>query len=159
MFLHPTDLSAHNNLATVGKAQLEKIGLKIDLQAMDWQTLVARRAKKDPLGSGGWSAYFTSWGSTEVLNPVSAAFLNASCDKATFGWTCDETLEKLRDAYASESDPAKQKAIAEQVQLRVMEYPTHVPLGQFTIPQAIRAGLHGLVTPTPSLVQWNVEKK
>ena len=32
-------------------------------------------------------------------NPVSAAFLNASCDKATFGWPCDAELEKLRDAY------------------------------------------------------------
>ena len=159
VLLHPTDLSYHNNLATVGKAQLEKIGLKIDLQAMDWQTLVTRRARKDPLESGGWSAYFTSWPSTDVLNPVSAAFLNASCDKATFGWTCDEMLETLRDAYASEFDPARRRAIAEQVQLRVLAYPTHVPLGQFTISQAISADLHGLVTPTPSLVQWNVEKK
>src|SRR5207249_3274916 len=79
----PTDVSAHTHLATVGQAQLEKIGLKIDLQSMDLQTMVARRAKKDPLGSGGWSTYFQSWGTTEVLNPVSTAFLNASCDKAT----------------------------------------------------------------------------
>ena len=91
---------------------------------MDWQTLVTRRAKKDAPDKGGWGAYFTSWGAHRRLNPVSAAFLNASCDKATFGWPCDETLEKLRDAYASETDPAKQKAIAEQVQLRVLEYPT-----------------------------------
>jgi peptide/nickel transport system substrate-binding protein len=159
VFLHQTDTSGHNNLATVGKAQLEKIGLKVDLQPMDWQTLVTRRAKKDALGSGGWSAYFTSWGSADVLNPVSAAFLNAACDKATFGWTCDETLEKLRDAYAMETDPARQKAIAEQVQLRVLDYPTHVPLGQFTTPSAIRANLDGLVTPTPSLVLWNLGKK
>jgi len=159
IFLHQTDTSGHNNLATVGKAQLEKIGLKVDLQPMDWQTLVTRRAKRDPLDKGGWSTYFTSWGSADVLNPVSAAFLNASCDKATFGWTCDETLEKLRDAYASETDPAKQKAIAEQVQLRVLEYPTHVPLGQFTTPTAVRTNVNGLITPTPSLALWNVEKK
>src|SRR5215467_8887204 len=159
VFLHQTDTAGHNNLATVGKAELEKIGLKIDLQAMDWQTLVTRRAKRNPLGSGGWSAYFTSWGSPDVLDPVSAAFLNASCDKATFGWTCDETLEKLRDAFAKETDPAKQKAIAEQVQLRVLDYPTHVPLGQFTTPTAVRANLEGLVVPTPSLVLWNLGKK
>ena len=125
---------------------------------MDWQTLVTRRAKKDPPDKGGWGAFFTSWGATDVLNPVSAAFLNASCDKATFGWPCDPELEKLRDAYAFESDPAKQKAIAEQVQLRVLEYPTHAPLGQFTTPTAIRANIDGLVR-TPSLALWNVEKK
>ena len=100
--LHQTDTSGHNNLATVAKAQLEKSGLKVDLQPMDWQTLVTRRTKKEAPDKGGWGAYFTSWGATDVLNPVSAAFLNASCDKATFGWPCDETLEKLRDAYASE---------------------------------------------------------
>src|SRR5215208_4370830 len=132
IFLHQTDTSGHNNLATVAKAQLEKIGLKIDLQPMDWQTLVTRRAKKDPPDKGGWGAFFTSWGATDVLNPVSAAFLNASCDKATFGWPCDVELEKLRDAFSKETDPAKQKQIAEAVQLRVLEYPTHVPLGQFT---------------------------
>jgi peptide/nickel transport system substrate-binding protein len=158
VFLHQTDTSGHNNLATVAKAELEKTGLKIDLQPMDWQTLVTRRAKKDPPDKGGWGAFFTSWGATDVLNPVSAAFLNASCDKATFGWPCDAELEKLRDAYAKETDPAKQKQIAEAVQLRVLEYPTHVPLGQFTTPTAIRTNIDGLLQ-TPSLALWNVEKK
>ena len=158
VLLHQTDLVAHNNLATVARPQLEKAGFKVDLQAMDWQTLVSRRTKKDPIAQGGWSAFFTSWGATDVLNPVSAAFLNASCDKATFGWPCDPELEKLRDAFASEADPVKQKAIAEQVQLRVVEYPTHAPLGQFTTPTAIRTNLDGLLR-TPSLALWNVEKK
>ncbi len=158
VMMHQTDTAGHNQLATVAKPQLEAAGFKVDLQAMDWQTLVSRRTKKDPPDKGGWSAFFTSWGSTDVLNPVSTAFLNASCDKATFGWPCDETLEKLRDAFAKETDPVKQKAIAEQVQLRVLDYPTHVPLGQFTTPTAIRSNISGLLH-TPSLALWNVEKK
>jgi len=158
VLMHQTDTAGHNNLATVARPQLEKAGFKVDLQPMDWQTLVSRRTKKDPPDKGGWSAFFTSWGATDILNPVSAAFLNASCDKATFGWPCDEALEKLRDAYAKETDPAKQKAIAEQVQLRVIDYPTHVPLGQFTQPTAFRADIDGILH-TPSLALWNVEKK
>ena len=158
VLLHQTDTSGHNNLATVAKAQLEKAGFKVDLQSMDWQTLVARRSKKDAIAAGGWSAFFTSWGATDVLNPVSAAFLNASCDKATFGWPCDAELEKLRDAFSKETDPAKQKQIAEATQLRVLEYPTHVPLGQFTTPTAIRANVNGLLQ-TPAMALWNVEKK
>jgi peptide/nickel transport system substrate-binding protein len=158
VMLHQTDLVNHSNLAPVAKPQLEAAGFKVDLQAMDWQTLVSRRTKKDPLDKGGWSAFFTSWGSPDIMNPVSAAFINASCDKATFGWPCDEGIEKLRDAYAKESDPAKQKAIAEQVQLRVIDYPTHVILGQFTTPTALRTNVNGLLH-TPSLALWNVEKK
>ena len=99
---------------------MEKAGFKVDLQAMDWQTLVTRRTKKDPPNAGGWSAFLTSWASVDMLDPVAAVFLNASCDKATFGWPCDAEMEKLRDAFAKETDPAKQKAIAEAVQLRVL---------------------------------------
>jgi len=159
VLLHQTDTAGHNQLATVARPQLEAAGFKVDLQSMDWQTLVARRAKKDPVGQGGWSAFFTSWGSPDVTNPVSAAFINAACDKATFGWPCDEAIEKLRDAFAKETDPAKQKAIAEQVSVRLSgAYPTFAPLGQFTAATALRANISGLL-PTPSLALWNVEKK
>jgi peptide/nickel transport system substrate-binding protein len=158
VLLHQTDIAGHSNLATVAKPQLEKAGFKVDLQPMDWQTLVARRAKRDPLASGGWSAFFTSWGSVDVMDPVGAAFLNASCDKAPFGWPCDAELEKLRDQYAHETDPAKQKAIAAAVQLRASEYPTYAPLGQFTVPTALRTNVTGLL-PAASLALWNVEKK
>jgi len=159
VLLHQTDIAGHNQLATVAKPQLEAAGFKVDLQAMDWQTLVARRAKKEPLAQGGWSVYFTSWGSPDVMNPVSAAFINAACDKATFGWPCDEGIEKLRDAYAKETDPAKQKAIAEQVSVRLSgAYPTFAPLGQFTVPTALRSNIDGLLA-VPELALWNVEKK
>ena len=67
-------------------------------------------------------------------------------------------MEKLRDAYAAESDPAKQKQIAEQVQLRVLDYPTHVPLGQFTSPTAVRSNVTGMVY-APTLAMWGLEKK
>jgi peptide/nickel transport system substrate-binding protein len=159
VLMHQTDIAGHNNLATVAKPQLEAAGFKVDLQAMDWQTLVARRAKRNPLDQGGWSAFFTSWGSPDVMNPVSAAFINASCDKATFGWPCDAEIEKLRDAYAKETDPAKQKEIAEKVSLRLSSgYPTFAPLGQFNTPTAIRSNITGIL-PVPELALWNVEKK
>ena len=158
VLLHQTDTAGHNNLATVAKPELEKAGFKVDLQAMDWQTLVARRVKKDPLAAGGWSAFFTSWASVDILDPVAMAFLNASCEKAPFGWPCDPELEKLRDTYSKETDPAKQKAIAEAVQLRVLDYPTHAPLGQFTAPTAVRKNVTGLLS-SPSFAMWNIEKR
>ena len=48
VLMHQTDIAGHNNLATVAKPQLEAAGFKVDLQSMDWQTLVSRRTKKDP---------------------------------------------------------------------------------------------------------------
>ena len=96
------------------------------MQSMDWQTLVARRVKKDPPDKGGWHAFLTSWVAADILNPVMAGFFNASCDKAMFGWPCDETIEKLRDQFAKETDPAKQKQIVEDLQKYWVDHPTHV---------------------------------
>ncbi len=47
VLMHSTDLAVLTNLAPVAKSLMEKVGFKVDMQSMDWQTLVARRSKKD----------------------------------------------------------------------------------------------------------------
>ena len=158
VLMHSTDLQVLTNLAPVAKSLMERAGFKVDMQSMDWQTLVARRAKKDPANAGGWHAFLTAWVSADILNPVMTALLNSSCDKAIFGWPCDEEMEKLRDAFTRETDPVKQKAIAEAVQVRNTQVTTHIPLGQFYQPVAVRKGIDGIPT-APVPVFWNVSKK
>jgi peptide/nickel transport system substrate-binding protein len=158
VLMQSTDIASLSNLAPVAKSLLEKAGFKVDLQAMDWQTLVSRRSKKDPPASGGWNVFLTSWGGVDVLDPVSTNFLNATCDKATFGWPCDPEMERLRDAFAKETDSAKQKAIAESVSLRAAESPTHIHLGQYTQPSAFRKNITGVLVAS-NVCFWNIEKK
>jgi len=158
VLMQSTDIASLSNLAPVTKSLLEKAGFKVDLQAMDWQTLVTRRTKKEPPNAGGWSAFLTSWASVDILDPVATSYLNASCEKATFGWPCDAEMEKLRDTFARETDSSKQKTIAEAVQLRLVEYPTHLMLGQYVQPQAFRKNVVGLLE-APSLALWNIEVK
>ena len=157
VLLHSTDLQVLTNLAPVAKQLLERGGFKVDMQDMDWQSVVARRVKKDPPAQGGWHAALTSWVSADILNPLSTAFLNASCDKAAWGWPCDAEMEKLRDDFARETDPARQKAIAEAVQVRWTQYPTHVHLGQWYQPGAARKNIDGIVV-APASVFWNISK-
>ena len=158
LLMHSTDLAVLNNLAPVAKNLLEKGGFKVDMHSMDWQTVVARRSKKEPPSAGGWHAFLTSWVSADILNPVMMGFLNASCDKAMFGWPCDKDIEGLRDAFARETNPAKQKQIAEQAQVRATQFPTHIPLGQWYISVAVRKNVSGMIE-APVTVFWNVEKK
>jgi peptide/nickel transport system substrate-binding protein len=155
VLMHSTDLDVLTNLAPVAKSLMEKAGFKVDMQSMDWQTLVARRAKKDPANAGGWHAFLTSWVAADITNPVMAAFLNSSCDKALFGWPCDAEMEKLRDAFARETDPAKQKAIAEAVQVQATKTTTHIHLGQWYQPIAARKAVSGVLS-APVPVFWNV---
>ncbi len=96
--------------------------------------------------------------SADILNPVMTGFLNAGCDKALFGWPCDAELEKLRDAFVRAPDAAKQKEIAEAVQVRDREVVTHLWLGQWYQPIAARKNVSGIPT-APVPVFWNVEKK
>jgi peptide/nickel transport system substrate-binding protein len=158
VLMQSTDIASLSNLAPVAKSLLEKAGFRVDLQAMDWQTLVARRTKKDPPASGGWSAFLTSWGSVDVLDPVATSFLNTSCEKAMFGWPCDAELERLRDAFANETDSARQKTIAEAVSERAFAYPTHIQLGQYLQPSAFRNNLRGLLAAS-NIVFWNIDKR
>jgi peptide/nickel transport system substrate-binding protein len=158
VLMHSTDLAVLANLAPVAKNLLEKAGFKVDMHSMDWQTLVARRAKKDPPPAGGWHAFLTSWVSGDILDPVMMGFLNASCDKAMFGWPCDRDLEGLRDAFARETNPAKQKQLAEQAQVRATQYVTHIPLGQWYGAVAVRKNVNGMIE-APATVFWNVDKK
>jgi peptide/nickel transport system substrate-binding protein len=156
VLMHSTDLKVLTNLAPVAKSLMEKAGFKVDMQSMDWQSVVARRAKKDPPNAGGWHAFLTAWVAADVMNPVSTAYLNSSCDKALFGWPCDAELEKLRDDFARETDPAKQKAIAEAVQLRAIETTPEIPVGEYVQPVAMRKNVKGFVI-APAPVFWNIE--
>ena len=85
-------------------------------------------------------------------------FLNAGCDKAMFGWPCDETIEKLRDAFSKETDPAKQKQIVVELQKYWAEHPTHINLGQYYQPFALSTKVEGVLL-TPVTVFWNISKK
>jgi len=158
VLMHSTDLVVLNNLAPVAKSLMERAGLKVDMQSMDWQTLVARRAKKDPPNAGGWNAFLTGWVSADILNPVMTGLLNAGCEKAMFGWPCDAEIERLRDQFARETEPIRQKEIAEAVQVRNTQVTTHLFLGQWYQPAAVRKNVTGVLT-APVPVFWNVDKR
>ena len=107
VLLHSTDVASLSNLAPVAKSLMEKAGFRVDMQSMDWQTLVARRAKKGPPDAGGWHAFLTAAVAADAANPIFSGFLNSACEKATFGWPCDPDMESLRDQFARETDPSR----------------------------------------------------
>jgi peptide/nickel transport system substrate-binding protein len=155
VLMHSTDLQVLTNLAPVAKSLMEKAGFKVDMQSMDWQTLVSRRSKKDAPSAGGWHAFLTSWVSVDITNPIYTGFMNSACDKAMFGWPCDAEMEKLRDQFARETDPAKQKAIAAAVQEQDTKMVTHIPLGQWYLGSPMRKNLDGMLK-APAPVFWNI---
>jgi peptide/nickel transport system substrate-binding protein len=158
VLMHSTDLQTLTNLAPVAAQLLRRGGFEVDMQSMDWQTLVSRRARKDPPQEGGWNAFLTSWVAADVMNPIAAAGFNASGDDAWFGWPEDERLEELRDQFARETDPERQQALAEEIQVRAMEVGTHMHAGQYFVPMAYRSDqVEGFVD-GPAPYFWQVSK-
>ena len=157
--MQSTDVDVLNNLGPTAAQHLTRGGFKVDLQAMNWQTLVARRAKKDKPADGGWNVFMTSWTGADILNPILAAGFNAGgAEKGWFGWPDDAKMEALRDQFAKETDPAKQKAIAEAIQVRAMEVVTHGHGGQWTKPAAWSTDLSNVIG-GPFPIFWNLTKK
>jgi len=144
-------------MAPVTKALLEQGGFKVDMQSMDWQTLVTRRTKKDPPDKGGWNVFHTYSVSADALNPISNNYFLANGDHAWFGWPNDPEMEKMRDQYARETDPAKGKELAAQIQARALETAQYGWLGQWYGPGAVRSNVTGWLK-AACAVMWNVDK-
>jgi peptide/nickel transport system substrate-binding protein len=159
VMMHATDLQSSNRFPQVAKAQMEKVGFKVDMQSMDWQSVVSRRAKKDPPAQGGWNMFFTTTVAVDASNPVANIFTSGGCDKAWFGWPCDEELEKLRVAYASATDEAAKKELAYKVQDRIMAQGHYLILGQYKAFGAYRKDRIKGWLPGPAAVFWNISKK
>jgi peptide/nickel transport system substrate-binding protein len=157
ILLQVSDLASLTNLAPVAKAQLERVGFKVDMRPADWQTHLSRVMRKEPPEDRGWNVTLSSTGVLDVVNPVTSLFLNSACDKASAGWSCDAKIEELRNAFALEADAAKRKAIAEQIQARAMELGTHYPLGEWYSASAVSSRTNGWLRPPSTTAFWNVE--
>jgi peptide/nickel transport system substrate-binding protein len=154
--LDPTDSPYAHAPALVTVEVLKSLGANPDLQAMDWSTMVARRAKKEAPPQGGWNVFHTWSTSFDTMTPAVSSVLGGAGDKAWFGWPTSEAMEKLRADFAREPDAGKRKAIAEKVQVLAYDEVPYVPWGQFVVPGAFRKNVQGVLQFGATLL-WNIQ--
>ena len=156
--MKPTDLASIQKLPDVAAQLLRQAGFKVDLQAMDWQTLVGRRAKKDAPEKGGWHMFLTAWQSHDIWNPIANAALDTRGEQSGwFGWGKDDKIIELRNQFMRETDETKKKQLANAIQARAFEVGTHVPLGEYVQPVGARKNITGFFV-TNSNLYWNLKK-
>jgi peptide/nickel transport system substrate-binding protein len=158
VLMHPTDLPTLNKATQVTIQLLRKLGVNLEVQAMDWSTLTSRRAEKKSIAEGGWSIFHTNWIIPDVFTPTNNIGLSGGgAESAWFGWPTDAKLEDLRNQWARTTDPAKRKEIARQIQVEGYKNVNYIPIGQFYVPTFYRKELRGvIVSPVPFL--WNISK-
>src|SRR4051795_7872986 len=157
VIMKPTDLAAIQKLPDVAAQLLRQAGFKVDLQAMDWNPVVTRRAEKEPPAQGGWNMFCTAWVAPDIWNPLANPAVGALGDKSWFGWPSDAELGKLRGPLARETDEPKQKRLGASIKTRALEIATHAPLGEYIEPLAARRNVTGFVT-GPGNLYWNIKK-
>ena len=91
------------DFALLSKQQLEDVGFNIDLQVVDWATLVKRRnnSKEYDVFTTGMGAFY---------DPTHHIYLTNNWP----GWTSDEEILKLQAELARETDQKKRMALWEQ---------------------------------------------
>ena len=156
VLLDPTDNAVLHPAALVGTQTLKRMGINVDVQAMDFSTLTQRRASKNPPAQGGWNVFMTNATMTGIANPLLNTF-SGNCEQGWYGWPCDRRIVDLSRQWALELDAGKRKQIIGELQKVHLENVTYIPLGQYRSVIAYRKNLQGMIA-APPLFYWNVEK-
>ena len=108
--------------AQVASDTLKKIGMNTDFQALEWGTVVQRRASKEPIDKGGWNIFYTYLGGFGNITPAPAIPIQSSgvATEAGSAGRRDPKMEELRAAWFDAPDVAAQKKICEADAGRVL---------------------------------------
>ncbi len=129
---------------------MKDAGFNVDQQVMDWGTVLARRVRRD-----GWSMFSVYSNGTDMFSPLTHFYVASTC--ADFpGWSCDERIPRLLQAFARAPDEAARARVAAEIQTISYELTPAVMWGQFTIPAGYRTSLRNLVQSSYPIF-WNVE--
>ena len=156
VIMQATDIGAMGSVPVVVAADLREAGFNVDLQSMDWQTLVSRRSSMKAPAEGGWNIFTSFASGVEANTPLIHPILPSTGDTGWFGWASDPELEAMRAAYLKAETLEEQKEIAHQIQARVLDNVIFVPLGNYSFVQARSNKLTDML-PTAVPVFWNIK--
>jgi peptide/nickel transport system substrate-binding protein len=157
VILNPTDLPSLNPLGVVAADLLKKLGMNVDLQEMDWGTVVQRRNSVEPVEKGGWSIFPTNGGPLIVGPPPLNIYIRGQGAKGWVGNYDNPEIERLVEAWLDASTDAEQDRIYAAIQQSAFDAPPIVPLGQYYPKTAFRkdiVGVQDFVLPTP----WSTKR-
>ncbi|MFY9246731.1 MAG: ABC transporter substrate-binding protein [Roseicyclus sp.] len=158
VIMHPTDVGTLSTQPVVVAQAMRDAGFVVDLQAMDWQTLVGKRASQASIADGGWHMFMTNWVGADVFNPLVNNMVNGKGPNGGwFGWPDVPKLEELRISYATAPTLDEQKSLAAEIQKIAYEKGVYAPIGQYFVPTAWSNSIKGVLDgPVPFF--WNITK-
>lgn len=155
--ISPADVPTIHPMGEVTADLLKRLGMNVEFAAMDWATLVARRASREPTDKGGWSIFHT-WAPSSILgSPVEHFPMRGLGARGWAGWFADEQIEALTANWITAPNPAARAEVADAIQARAFETVPFIPCGQFQIRTAYRRSLTGMVEGGAAFM-WNIRR-
>lgn len=157
VIMNPSDFPSIGPLGDVTADAFTKAGMNVDLQTMDWGTLVQRRASKEPVELGGWNV-FHSWSpATTMMNPVVNSYTRGLGATGYFGWNQSASLEKDVDDWLNSSTDQQRQEAFDAIQKEAWAVPSTIMLGQYYPTTAYRTDLTGRIQASVPLL-WNIRR-
>ena len=157
VIISPADVPTIGPMGDVTYDLLKKLGMNVELIAVDWATLTTKRAIKEPVEKGGWSIFHTWSPSLIIGTPVEHFAMRGLGMTGWAGWFADEKMETLTREWTVATTAAEQTRIAGEVHARAFETIPFVLCGQFQIRTAYRKYLTGVVEGGAAYM-WNVRR-
>lgn len=155
VIINPTDQPLIGPTGEITADLLKSIGFDVDLQDMDWGSVMSKRLSHEPPGHGGWNIYHTNWPSVSIANPALNTTIRG--DGAWAGWFVDAEMERLVGEWVSSADPTAQQTLFNTIQNRALDQVPSLPLGMYFIRGAFRDSLAD-VSQGPACYFWGVRR-
>jgi peptide/nickel transport system substrate-binding protein len=150
------DLAPLKAFADVTVDLLRRLGVNVDYAAVDWGTVVARRAKKEPPGQGGWNMHLNGFYGVDNIDPTNK-MIRSRGDLSVNGWSNSPAVEAEIAAWYEANNFDDEKRIARRLNRAALDHVVYAPLGLFLRHFARRKNLAG-VGRAPLPLPWGVSK-
>ena len=135
---------------------MKKMGFNVDFQAMDWGTVIQRRASMEPVEKGGWSVFHTFGSSGGYASPATSQLVRGQGKDGWFGWWSSDKAEATDPGMAGSARcRGAEDKWRQEISRLAMEQVATIPLGINFTKTAYRKSITGIlqgVAPYP----WNV---
>jgi peptide/nickel transport system substrate-binding protein len=136
---------------------LKRLGINIDVAAVDLGTMFARRTQKAPPGQGGWQMYVNVNTGTDFADPGNK-LLRSTGELLSNGWAASPAVEAGVAAWYAATSVEEEKQIARRLNKAAFDHVLYAPLGMSERHFACRTNLAGVAAGMPAPFPWGVSK-
>ncbi len=158
VLLNPTDIASISAHTVLIDDLLRRLGMNVDMQNLDWGTVVQRRISRAPVERGGWNLACTNWPAISIDNPATNATTRGQGDSGWWGWFNDPRTEELVDNWLTATTPEAAHTAFIAAQQRALEMVPIIPLGKSFQDGALRSDISGALQASVNLF-WNLRRQ